>query len=298
MELIERITQKANERYVNHKCNDCLYLNCTSSCEKCLEYCHYPERAIKDGFEKRDYNCLNMIDFYVCKYSYKNATEIIRAFLCMKKIIENNTINILSLGCGPCSELMAIDTIKKRNLITFDKIFYKGIEVNIEIWKNIYSDINSNFAENYIKNEDVINISNFEIYFMNDAVNIICINYLLSTIQRCKPDSINSFLNSLACSINNSKKKIIVLFNDINLSINYEGGIREYFDTFASKLIGYSSKEIHFKGSKHNHYEYGNEYPNSTILYNDLVNEEKYKPYKVCGSAQKIIYKRIKKYKS
>ena len=167
MELIEHIIQKANERYVNHKCNNCHYSTCTSSCEKCLEYCHYPPKAITEGFEKRVYNCLNMIDFYVCKYSYKNATEIIQALLFMKKLIENKNVNILSLGCGPCSDLMAIDTIKKRKLITFDKDYYVGIEVYPEIWSNIYSDIHSNFAEKYISNIDVVNISNFDILSPN-----------------------------------------------------------------------------------------------------------------------------------
>ena len=117
-------------------------------------------------------------------------------------------------------------------------------------------------------------------------------------MQRCKPDSIELFLTSLACSINNSQKEIIVLFNDINLSIEYEGGVREYFDNFASQLIGYRSIEKHFKGSKSNHFQYGDEYSDSEILYQNLVNEEKYNPYKVCGSAQKIIYKRIRRNKS
>lgn len=293
-ELIEKITTNANMRFTaKPSCsNSCIYSSCTGSCEKCLEYCHFPQRASDNGFEARNYNCPYMIDFYICKYSYKYATEMLRAFEIVHNLNNNGKINILSLGCGPCTDLMAMSSIKHRNLFPVSELKYKGFELTPSIWTNIYNDISQTFVSNNIISTDVTTVTNFSDYLLPDYLNIICINYLLSTLRRTNNElSIEMLLNNLAATINNSDKQIIIVFNDINLSTRFEGGIREYFDSFSKKIPNYASINKHFISANPTHYCYGYEYQDSNILYNSLLNENIYNPFTICGSAQKILYK-------
>lgn len=68
--LIHEIVSYCNTEYRNaditHLCHDCNHPSeCSESCKKCLKQVHYPSQY-PNG--KKDYDCENMINFYVCDY--------------------------------------------------------------------------------------------------------------------------------------------------------------------------------------------------------------------------------------
>ena len=85
--MFANIIQACDRRFktLRHgrECAQCTYSGfCPEDfreCEKCLELIHYPDR-VPDGFPHRRYDCQNMADFYVCKYSGKYVSELIYAF--------------------------------------------------------------------------------------------------------------------------------------------------------------------------------------------------------------------------
>ena len=47
--------------------------NCPQNCEQCLEQIHFPSRHPNGRI---DYTCNNVLNFYICKYFHKYASEI------------------------------------------------------------------------------------------------------------------------------------------------------------------------------------------------------------------------------
>lgn len=80
--LIENLTNYCDMNY-RQKClnENCGYCNtscshptvCPQDCEQCLEQIHFPSRH-PNG--RLDYTCNNVLNFYVCKYFHKYASEI------------------------------------------------------------------------------------------------------------------------------------------------------------------------------------------------------------------------------
>ena len=76
--LIDRVMSFCDSEYRNAhrntRCEDCLHTgDCSRNCKDCLEEIHYPSRH-PNG--KKFYDCPHLINFYVCDYAYKYATEI------------------------------------------------------------------------------------------------------------------------------------------------------------------------------------------------------------------------------
>lgn len=53
-----------------------------------------------------------------------------------------NKLKVLSFGCGPCTDLFALDALKEKNLISFNSIKYRGVDYSKDVWANIHQDIN------------------------------------------------------------------------------------------------------------------------------------------------------------
>lgn len=151
--IIDTILKNCSKRQ-NHKCDEqcenCSYGKfCPEDCEKCFEYIHYPYRA-KDGAPKRKYDCPNMADFYTCKYSYRYTSEIMYALERTTRLFTVKNLKVLSFGCGPCTDLFAIDCLRENGTLTYDTLEYHGIDYSESVWKNIHDDIKS-FENDKIK---------------------------------------------------------------------------------------------------------------------------------------------------
>lgn len=103
--------------------------DCQGGCEDCLDAIHFDKIS-------RRYNCKNIASFYACKYAYKYSSEIDRLFSSLKTWKTHPFLNILSIGCGPCTELIGIiRSVKKCQF--GGKIDYVGFDIN-PIWVPIH----------------------------------------------------------------------------------------------------------------------------------------------------------------
>lgn len=105
------------QELVNH-CHSCYDLevgkvpfdkaHCVS-CEDCLKEIHYPLGT------HRQYDCIVMCHYYVCHNIYRYATEMLWLF--HEKALgfkaRTSPIRMCSIGCGPCSELVAFEEYYK-----------------------------------------------------------------------------------------------------------------------------------------------------------------------------------------
>ncbi|MGX8795261.1 hypothetical protein ACR6HW_04050 [Fusibacter sp. JL298sf-3] len=260
------------------------YLNSKSicdipHCEKCLENIHY-------GSERR-YNCENMTNYYVCKYIHKYSSEIYHIFANFNKLYKlNKEINVLSIGCGSCSDFFGISSA-----LESVRTNYYGIDLNEE-WKHIHDYIkkNSRSTVEYTY-RDIFDIINSDL--SNIEFHILSLQYMLSDLIKYKTvDEINCFFQALVRNIIfKMPKNSIIIINDINY--------REPRDCFwyllnnINKLgIEYSSRRLHFSHNIKKHYRYGEKYANNSLVFDideDIVN--KYHPWQFCSSAQLIVRK-------
>ncbi|MBS5691732.1 hypothetical protein AAAY30_01580 [Ruminococcoides bili] len=122
---------------------------------------------------------------------------------------------------------------------------------------------------------------------------MIVFQYVFSDMEKhCDSVRLHEFISKLATFVNDAmRKNTYIVLNDINLSTQMGGG-RELFDELADQINNANKRRLHFKNNnKPNHYNYGEEYKdNSLIVANpQFVNE--YNPYDSCASAQMIIKK-------
>lgn len=70
-----------------------------------------------------------MLNFYVCDYSAKYASELLYLMRKSQALEEINDYHVLSIGCGGCPDLMAFERYCHEK--SYDKsVSYIGIDVN------------------------------------------------------------------------------------------------------------------------------------------------------------------------
>ena len=250
------------EKYNKQQCNNCKKNECSNiNCEKCLYNIHFNK-------VNRDYDCENMIYYYVLKNTAKYACEI-SYLLNVKNELFNKELNIWSIGTGPCYELFAFEVFCSTNKLNYNFI---GFDLNNN-WKIIHNKIQvllPNRKINFIYSDF------FEYYnHFKDRPNVIILNYVLSSILASKND-INEFLKSICTLFNNIDSGILII-NDIN-SGKDSTNARYYFDKLnLGDLLsqeGISSNKYHFKDSNKSYYTYGTSHINSKVNWtSDEINE-------------------------
>ena len=311
MSLIEYVLERSNFRYRHEtwSCDDtCSFSKyCPQDCEKCLEYVHFPSH-LPTGAPRRRYDCHHMADFYVCKYSYRYTSEIIYALKRLRLLHQRNTLNVLSFGCGPCTELFALDCLLSSGELSVGKINYRGIDCEKNVWANIHSDI-----KNYTENTSEKITAKFYYRDMCEIIkeisdgswlpDLVVFQYVFSDMAKNIPaENIRNFIHIFS-EFFNTKMEIdsCIILNDINLGINYGGG-REYFDQLHGNLAGTEMRRGHFRNDnrKGAYYSYGypygddsdGEFQDNRNLFN-LGPWSFYSPYDTCASAQMLIAKRV-----
>lgn len=149
--IIDTILENCDERHnckSNNRCDDCSYGQfCPGDCAKCLEYIHYPSHA-ETNAPKRKYDCTHMADFYMCKYSYRYTSEIIYALEWMSSLSSEKNLKVLSFGCGPCTDLFAIDYLRVSGKLCYQILDYRGVDYSRDVW-------------NFIQWNTIVSISTF-----------------------------------------------------------------------------------------------------------------------------------------
>ena len=207
---------------------------CSGSCYNCLYHIHYPGNAPLNS--KTLYDCPKMLLHYVCQYSYLYAKEIICAFIEEDDFIRNFPyFHVLSLGCGGCADLMALEAYCDREQIQ-TPISYFGIDVN-PLWKSVHMKI-----QDYCQNHDIRFQTQYNDVFdrfqergINDT-SVIVISYLISYLYNTNQIvQIDSLVHDIAERIINKKgdgHPLLLIINDVNS--NRRG--RNYFAYFENAI--------------------------------------------------------------
>lgn len=294
--LINEIVRYCDNEYRNadteHLCKNCNHpTKCSGSCKKCLEQVHYHSKY-SNG--KKDYDCKNMINFYVCDYINKYASEMLYLLRQSKKLKEIKKYNILSIGCGAAPDLMAFEQYVNETYQPH-KISYYGIDVN-PLWQNIHNRIKIYSSDVIIKTGFKCNdaIKYFDTNQVKDA-NVIVLQYVISHFYNTGQKSqINRFFANLVKNVINNRshnEPLIILINDVNSC--YKG--RDYFEDLVyilkdNKFEGQFGKRYFDYNIKNDFQKYGKKHPRNNTLFDfDGIDLDIYEPWKECSSAQMLI---------
>ncbi len=295
--LINHIVDFCDREYKSHQtkhvCPNCNHIcECSGGCKKCLEEIHYPTKY-PNG--KKDYDCSNLMNFYMCDYTFKYASEMLYLLRQSEALKEIDDYHIMSIGCGGCPDLMAFEAFTK-DLKEHKKIQYYGIDKN-ELWTPIHNriylyslDSTSNIKVSFVY-KDALE------YFGNKTIkgaNVIVIQYLISHLYNTNQiGKINTFYDNLIKNIityKESNKPCTILINDVNSC--YRG--RNYFLSLCEKLsnAGFHGMYTPFYfdyNIQNDNQRYGKKHNLNDILFDITEDFEHYEPWKVCSSAQLLI---------
>ena len=294
--LIHEIVDYCNAEYRNadttHLCHDCNHPSkCSGNCKNCLEQVHYPSKY-PNG--KKDYDCENMINFYVCDYINKYASEMLYLLRKSEKLKEIDEYHILSIGCGAAPDLMAFEQYV-RETDSSKKISYLGFDIN-DLWEPIHDKIKDYHCSEIIKTrfkyEDVINF--FDEGTVSKA-NVIVLQYVISHFYNTEQtNQIKSFFANLienVVKLKDNGEPFIILINDANSC--YRG--RNYFEDFVEALKNHNyhgrCECFYFEYNiKNDAQRYGEKHlQNNTLFDLDYIDLTIYEPWKDCSSAQMLI---------
>ena len=244
----------------------------------------------------RTFNCIYSTNSYVCRYIYQYSSEILHLLKQLRPFfIDENMnpkfekLNILSIGCGPCSEAFAFDLFLKEISYT-GAVIFNGYDSNV-IWETTHAKVKSvlPFEVNIFSENCFDHINSAPNY---EFPNILIMNYLLSDI--CKHGNIDDFINNVVENIiDKMPPKSAVIINDINFM-----NPRDYYKSLIDKVninnnAGHASLSIIG-------YNYGNRYNYNHTFFslteksiNFLV--KNYGTKTSCTSAQLVIFKKSNK---
>lgn len=277
-----------NAEYVCHNCNH--QDKCSGSCKQCLKEIHFPD---KYPIGKKDYDCSNLIDFYVCDYTHKYASEMLYLLRKSDALKEITSYHIMSIGCGAAPDLIAFDQYVRESQ-SKKTIYYCGIDKN-ELWQPVHNVIvkyKSNIVrKSAFKNADAIELFNEHIV---KSANVLVLQYVISHFYNTNQIStINAFYDDLIKNIIRHKDEgtpFVILINDVNS--NNRG--RDYFVDLCKKLSRaglegtYSRFYFNYK-IQNEHQKYGTMHPHNKLLFDIPQKLDEYDPWRVCSSAQMLI---------
>lgn len=291
-EMIDYCNYEYNNSNTQCQCHDCNHPSeCSGSCKKCLEQVHYPN-MYPNG--KHYYDCQNMINFYVCDYINKYASEMLYLLRKSEKLREIDEYHVLSIGCGAAPDLMAFE----QYCLEADRakdIRYYGVDIN-PLWKRIHQQIKKYDSE-------LINHTEFDYvdamkYFKSTPLidtNVMVLQYVISHFYNTgQIDKIKSFFTNLIKNVIETRKEhnpFVILINDVN-SCNRG---RNYFEDLVEILkkqnyYGHCSLYYFDYNIKHDGQRYGKMHPQNNTLFDlDYIDLKMYEPWKYCSSAQMLI---------
>lgn len=285
--MINALTEVCDKKYNRPKeCSNCPN-QCKGNCLACFKDMHF------NNVERR-YNCKNSIYHYVCTYIYKYSSEIKYLFKNCEDFSKMQSFDVLSIGCGPCSDLLAICEYMLENN-DMKPLNYLGIDLN-DLWGLIHFHI-----------QKILKPYNFNLEFVYDDVfnkfdtlevkpNILIISYVISDIinHRQKP---NRFLEQIKDKIIYfMPKKSYVILNDVDRPWYSYKGPTGHFDSLVKRLN--EEHKFRFQFRKFNFgkfWAYGGK--DNSHKSNQLLTKlpphihKKYNTWDECGSAQLVIYK-------
>ena len=291
--LAKTIVSYCHQQYIHSSCVQCEHKDgcpgeCEGNCKNCLEEVHYP-RKYPNGM--KDYVCERMLNFYVCDYTAKYASEMLYLMRKSKALERIENYHVLSIGCGGCPDLMAFERYCHEK--SYDKtVSYLGIDINKK-WKSIHEKIKEYKTQTIRKTRFSYIDAVAEDYNISDA-NVIVLQYVISHFYNTgQIGKIESFFEKLVQNIimrRQQGKPLVILINDVNS--NHRG--RDYFKMLVKKLndagLKESSQGYYFDYNIQNDFQrYGFKHESNRILYKIPSDFTIYQPWEVCSSAQLLI---------
>ena len=284
---VNQLVAICNERHNRQeRCATCPNDPCLNNCSACLEYIH------RVGTQERSYNCDNIIYCYTCKFIFRYSSEIQHLLNLYSRVFKNaTTVNMCSIGSGPCTELFGLYRLKMNYQLDFT-INYKGFDLNT-IWRPVHEIISD------------MPYFNTEFYYENvfnyyaEAVeypHFLVLNYVISDILRTNREYIDEFIDGL-CNLYSLMPNAFLIINDINLGQNNTEA-RYYYDVIVNRLQSVNQvnlkhiRRCHFINSQKAYFSYGGYHINNETLEmpNDDINRI-FSPWVECRSAQLAIFK-------
>ena len=211
----EYYTARQNEET---KCSICNHekQKCPGSCQECLN-----ELMYKDKNGRINYDCDKLLAFYVCKFLNRFVSEIyylLQDEMVLDALNKFEEFNVLSFGCGPATDLIALDAFIRKYREGPANIRYTGIDI-AKNYRNIHTKV-SDLSEyyGYSKPKFIYDniIDNISKYKFNNK-NMIILQNIFSALDKInKRDAVNRFLDNLVDAIIKLSKDSIILINDIN----------------------------------------------------------------------------------
>lgn len=286
--LIDELVSFCDEEYQNSDCFPCTAKTicegiCGEHCKECLDDIHFHEHQYRD-----EYDCERLLDYYVCRYSYKYCSEMIYA-LRQVDLSRYPYFNILSLGCGGAPDLMAFEYMKYEKSIS-----YIGLDKN-EYWGKIHNYIEENFRNGraqFINNIDVLTY--FDLHGL-DNCNVIILQYVISFFYDVVGRSgMQKWFSQLAENIVRNKPNdspLLIIINDAD-SINTG---RDAFPLFVEEIekVGLTvSSELRRRFKEHNYYAGSIRHRSNRNIFERKIPSRFVNDYcvaKSCESAQLIL---------
>lgn len=286
--LINKLVSFCDEEYQNSECFPCsakkkCQEECGNNCKQCLDDIHFHYHIYRD-----EYNCERLLDYYVCRYSYKYCSEMVYA-LSQLDLTQYPYFHILSLGCGGAPDLMAFEYMNYEQPIS-----YVGVDKN-EYWSKIHNFIKKNYVDGIAKFNREINVLT---YFDENVIkecNVIIIQYLISFFfDTVGYDGLRRWFSQLAKKIVRNKpdnSPLLIIINDVD-SINTG---RDAFPLFVNEIenVGLTvSREIRRRFKEPNYYEGSIRYESNQNIFEKCIPWEFVDDYcvaKSCESAQLIL---------
>ena len=222
--LIHEIIRFCNSEYSNadthRKCENCQHVGgCFGGCKNCLQEIHYPSG---NPTGKKLYDCPNLINFYVCDYSFKYASEIYYLLNKSDSLAQIPCYNIFSIGCGACPDLMAFENyVKKKH--PEKKITYRGIDKN-PLWEPVHNQVLRYTADEieYV-NLSIEDAFDFFEHFCVGDINVLVLQYIISALYPTEgARAVNKLFDLVIDGVvkyRNKSEPFVIIINDVN-SIN------------------------------------------------------------------------------
>lgn len=280
--LIDQIVSFCHEELQNKNCSGCQNIHhCNRNCKTCLDDLHFHKNLIRD-----DYNCEHLLDYYVCRYSYKYCSEMIYA-LEQVDLSSFPYLNILSLGCGGAADLMAFDYMKYSK-----KIAYAGFDRNPS-WEKIHNRIEKQYEDRsvvFYRGIDVLK------YFDTHTIprcNVLSIEYLISFFYKTLgKDGMRDWFKTLVEKIIQLKPEnspLLVIINDVD-SINTGRDTFVFLRNIIEECGLHIDLELKMRFKPVAHYPDSIQYPSkqNKFVIPQFI-KENYCPAINCESAQLIL---------
>ena len=286
--LIYDLINFCNNNYTTEQCGGCTSITacthtCNGNCKECLDDIHFHRNERRCA-----YNCERLLDYYVCRYSYKYCSEIIYA-LQELDLSHFPYFNILSLGCGGAPDLMAFQYMNYPQ-----RISYFGLDKNT-YWERIHDFIINDYPEQkvqFVRDIDVLNYFD-GINFLR--CNVIVIQYLISFFfSQVGERGIREWFAKLANKVVTNKPEnspMLILINDVD-SIHTG---RDAFPILIEEIqrAGLSvTTQLRKRFKEDAYYANSQQYPTNRNIFNSSIGYDfagYYCVARTCESAQLIL---------